>query len=98
MTRRKDFATESVFLAYQDSEISNLKTSQQFLTYYLNHSGTTGNEVPKLLPTLRDIKFEVILPKEFKHGQVMTINPKKLKDIEDLSIFTRAKVRKSIKQ
>ena len=85
---QKGFDQESVYLAVEDSDISKQKTTQEFQTYYLNQSGKTGTELQDLLPRLRETKFQAILPKKFKDGQVMVIAKNKLKDIVALKAYT----------
>ena len=85
------FDTESVFLSVEESDISKQTTTQEFQTYYLDQSGKTGTELQDLLPRLRETKFQAILPKKFKDGQVMVINKNKLKDIVALSAYTGVK-------
>ena len=82
------FDTESVLLAVEESDISKLKTTQEFQTYYLKHSGKTATEVQQLLPILQETKFKAILPKKFQDGQVMFITREKLADIDHLKRFT----------
>ena len=85
------FDTESVFLADEKSIISKLKTTHEFQTYYLSHSGKSDTEVQHLLPRLQETKFEAILPKKFQAGQVMVINKEKLKDLASLKCYTHAR-------
>ena len=88
---KRCFDTESVFLSVDESVISKQTTTQDFQTYYLDQSGKTGTELQDLLPRLRETKFQAILPKKFKDGQVMFINRDKLKDLVALSAFTLGK-------
>ena len=88
---KQGFDQESVFLAVEESDISKQTTTQEFQTYYLDQSGKTGTELQDLLPRLRETKFQAILPKKFKDGQVMVINKDKLKDIVALSAYTGVK-------
>ena len=86
-----DFETETVYLAQVDSEISKQKTTEEFQNYYLKKSVKSETEQQKLLPTLRTSKFNGILPKKFRVGQVMEINKKKLKDLNALGVYTKLK-------
>ena len=93
-----DFECETVYLAHEGSEISKQKTTEQFHTYYLKKSGKSETEQQNLLPTLVTSKFNDILPKKFRVGQVMEIAKKKLKDLKALKVFTHKEAQKWIQR
>ena len=72
----RDFEKETVYLAQKDSEITKQKSTEEFVKYYLKKSVQSETEQQELLPTLRTSKFNGILPKKFRVGQVMEINKK----------------------
>ena len=90
------FEKETVNLGPKDSDITELKSTEEFLKYYLKKSVESETEQQELLPTLRTSKFKAILPKKLKEGHVMEINKKKIKDVNSLAVYTNNEATKWI--
>merc|ERR1712228_531393 len=82
------FEKETVNLGPKDSDITELKSTEEFQKYYLKNSVESETEQQELLHTLRTSKFKAILPKKLREGWVMEVNKKKIKDVFGLSMYT----------
>ena len=84
---------EAVLLVDADWPIAKLKTPEAFQGHYLSERGKTDEDINWLLPRLREVRFEPVLPKKLNPGEVYRLSAKKLDDLKALRVFLTAKGR-----
>ena len=78
---------ESVFLTHEDWPISKMKSPSEFQKHYLSKNGKTSEEIGVLLPKLEEDKYDALLPKKFKPGEVYKLGDLKIKHLNLLDRY-----------
>ena len=85
--KNDNWSHESVFLAHKDWPISKMKSPSEFQKHYLSKNGKTSEEITVLLPKLVEDKYNTLLPKKFKPGEVYKLSNLKMKHFSQLDTF-----------
>ena len=85
--KNDNWSHESVFLAHKDWPISKMKSPSEFQKHYLSKNGKTSEEITVLLPKLVEDKYNTLLPKKFKPGEVYKLSALKMKHLNQLDTY-----------
>lgn len=86
-SKKEDWGHESVFLSDNDWPISKMTTPSEFQEHYLSKNGKTSEEIRVLLPKLKEDKYDALLPKKFKPGEVYKLGNLKMKHLNQLAKY-----------
>ena len=83
----EDWNEETVFLSDNTWPIAEMTTPREYQEHYLSKNGKNSEEIRILLPKLKEDKYDALLPKKFKPGEVYKLSKTKLKHLNELSSY-----------